>query len=915
MALRRPPLRVSLGLLGLAFTAALVLGAWLDARATAHRAFLAETAQIHDGILQRLKAADQVSTSLGTLINSSFRVDRDQFRVFSEQVLMRHRFLLSTVYVPLVTDAERQEFEQQQHGNGFPTFAITDRRDGNYVAAGRRDRYLPLLYHEPFEPATASLIGFDLLSNPTFAQAIEYAIDTASASTAADTAHTYWLFKAIYAGKAVPEAREERRRAVNGLIALRVDTRYLLQDAVHGHEGLDATARLHTAAGAVSVVALTASGTGRSGYGRFMKALTARDAVRIHGQQLELDFTRRLHWGDLDYKLVVIAAVTGLLMSILLAVAGQSIYLRAREREHRHHEIQRQVREKTVELALEKERAQVTLASIGDGVITTDAQGRVEYLNPVAEQLTGWSAAEAHGRLLPEVFSIIRDDTRKQADSPLQAYLDETQAHELRRDSVLVDREGNEIAIDHSAAPIRDRENQIIGVVVAFHDVSHERQLAQEMSYQATHDALTGLYNRRAFEDRLRDALLDAKHNGFVHVLLYLDLDQFKIVNDAAGHVAGDELLRHVSALLLAETRRSDTVARLGGDEFGVLLHECAREEGLKIAHKIRQVVHDFRFVWKDRSYAIGVSIGMVMVNGDSDSLSTILSAADAACYAAKDKGRNRVQLFQADDAELARRRGEMQWVTRLSKALEEDRFVLYAQPIVSLLSQMKEARYEVLIRMITEEGEIVPPGAFVPAAERYLLMPDIDRWVVHSLLNWAAIHCGCAFYTINLSGESLNDDNFLAFVLEQFERTGVPPEKICFEITETAAVANLSSAMQFITALKKRGCQFSLDDFGAGWSSFAYLKNLPVDYLKIDGGFVKDMVNDPLDFAMVNSINQIGHAMGIRTVAEFAESEEILRRLAEIGVDYAQGYGIGRPRPLEEILVPLRNVTAGWGR
>jgi diguanylate cyclase (GGDEF)-like protein/PAS domain S-box-containing protein len=556
------------------------------------------------------------------------------------------------------------------------------------------------------------------------------------------------------------------------------------------------------------------------------------------------------------------------------------------------------------ELFAEKERAQVTLASIADGVITTDNDGWVEYLNPVAEELTGWKTEAARGLPLQAVFRIVDETTRKLAPSPIELVLREERTVEMAATSLLVRNDGTEIPIVQSAAPIRARSGKITGVVLVLHDVSSERQYAAKLSYQASHDSLTGLINRAEFEHRLALALKSSAQIGRHHAVMYLDLDQFKVVNDTCGHAAGDQLMRQVSALLQRRLREGDTLARLGGDEFGVLLENCSSENALRIADELRQTVTDFHFAWENRSFNIGVSIGVVNVEDGLFTITDVLSAADAACYMAKEKGRNRVQVYHREDSELTMRHGEMEWVARLQKALEEDRFVLYSQDIVSVSGQGKGHHCELLIRMLDEKGEIVPPMAFIPAAERYGLMPSIDRWVIRNALAIIAREQANRrgdsgdVYAINLSGGSIGDDRFPEFVREQFARFGVPHQTICFEITETAAIARLDKAAHFIQELRALGCRFSLDDFGAGMSSFAYLKHLPVDYLKIDGGFVKDMADDPIDRAMVEAINSVGHVMGKRTIAEFVDSDRVLALLRDIGVDYAQGYGVARPQP-----------------
>jgi diguanylate cyclase (GGDEF)-like protein/PAS domain S-box-containing protein len=560
-------------------------------------------------------------------------------------------------------------------------------------------------------------------------------------------------------------------------------------------------------------------------------------------------------------------------------------------------------------LSEEKERAMVTLSSIGDAVITTTVNGLVEFMNPVAEALTGWKTEEAKGKPLDEVFHIIDEQTDLVSESPVSRCLRQGKPIKPANHTLLINRHGDGVAIEDSAAPIRDSEGNIIGVVMVFHDVSATREMARQMSWQATHDSLTGLFNRNEFERRLRRLLESAKNDDAQHAFLYLDLDQFKIVNDTCGHVAGDELLKQLSFLLHEQVRKNDTLARLGGDEFGMLLADCGLDKAIAIAEKLRLTVKDFRFVWQDKTFEIGVSVGMVSVDSTSESVVNLLSAADVACYAAKDHGRNRIHVYQPDDAELAQRHGEMQWVSRITQALEEDRLVLYSQTILPIREKPSVGHFEVLVRMRDENGRLIPPNSFIPAAERYNLMPAIDTWVIRKTF-LATADClkgagagSIDMVGINLSGNTFNDDNFLGFIREQLDVHQLPGRLFCFEITETSAIANLPKAIHFIRELKADGCRFALDDFGSGLSSYAYLKNLPVDYLKIDGSFVRNMANDPIDRAMVNAINQVGHVMGIKTIAEFVEDDQILGVLKGIGVDYAQGYGIAPPVPLDERL------------
>ena len=555
------------------------------------------------------------------------------------------------------------------------------------------------------------------------------------------------------------------------------------------------------------------------------------------------------------------------------------------------------------QLFSEKERAQVTLESIGDAVITTDVHGLIDYVNPVAETLSGWRSAEARGLPLQVVCRMLDETTGKTQMNPVETVLREGASIKVTSNVLLLRRDGTEIAINETAAPIRDRSGAIAGVVLVLHDVRREREYATQLSYQASHDALTGLINRREFEHRLGLALASARELGRHHAVMYLDLDQFKLVNDTCGHAAGDELMRQVSMLLQQRLREGDTLARLGGDEFGVLLENCPAEHAVRIADELRQTVSDFHFIWHTRTFTIGVSIGLVNIADHAMTLADVLSAGDAACYMAKEKGRNRVQVYHPKDSELAVRHGEMEWVARIHGALDADRFCLYAQEIVAVEALHRPASlFELLVRMVDEHGQLVPPMAFIPAAERYSLMPAVDRWVIRTafatIAGMYARGEPAATYMINLSGVSIGADEFFDFIREELAQARIAGESICFEITETTAIANLGKAAHFIGELRALGCRFSLDDFGAGMSSFGYLKHLPVDFLKIDGSFVADMLVDPIDSAMVEAINHIGHVMGKRTIAEFVESDDVLVSLRRIGVDYAQGYAIAKPKP-----------------
>ncbi|QCP52838.1 EAL domain-containing protein [Trinickia violacea] len=558
----------------------------------------------------------------------------------------------------------------------------------------------------------------------------------------------------------------------------------------------------------------------------------------------------------------------------------------------------------------ERELAEVTLASIGDAVVRTDDQGRVTYCNKVAERMLGRTAADMWMKTFDSVCALADGATCECVPTGIDRLRPREDAPdtELPRNLCIVRPDGHTLAVDYSVATMRDAEGHALGTVMVLHDVSAERKHAAELAYQATHDELTDLFNRREFERRLSRLLEPGAGGHAEHAVMFLDLDQFKVVNDTSGHAAGDELIKHVGATLKSCLRSSDILARLGGDEFGIVLPHCTIAKALQIADNLRQAVADIHLPWVERVLTTGVSIGVVGVGANLTSSKEVMKAADVACYMAKEKGRNRVHHFRFDDQELSATHRQMEWVSRVKTALEQDRFCLYTQKIAPLKSSRKKGRenaqrgahVELLLRMRDEAGALVPPSFFIGAAERFNLMPAIDRWVIaraFSAIADSADEVGT--WSINLSGASLGDERLLDYIVEQQQRHGISLGQVCFEITETAAITNLQKGMALINSLRELGCRFALDDFGAGMSSFNYLKHLHVDYLKIDGSFIRGIVNSALDRAIVQSINQVAHATGKQTIAEFVENDAIIECLSEMDVDYVQGYGVGMPEPL----------------
>ncbi len=558
-----------------------------------------------------------------------------------------------------------------------------------------------------------------------------------------------------------------------------------------------------------------------------------------------------------------------------------------------------------VSLSRSKRQAQYTLESVSEGIITTDNDGRIDYMNQAAETLIGANRDDAAGHRIGELFTLVDDADRRPLGDPVERCLAMRRRVNMGRRAVMVTVDGeHEHSVELTASPVRGPSNSISGAVVVFHDVSELRGLTRKMSYQATHDPLTGLVNRREFERRLDEAMDSAHADESVHMLFYMDLDRFKAVNDSCGHMAGDNMLREVAALIKDQVRDSDFVGRLGGDEFGALLIGCPIDKARQIAADICNAVADYRFVWKDKIFNIGISIGLVEISHASGTLQDVMSAADSACYMAKQQGRGQVHVYSARDEAIARERGDIQWLRQLQTALHEDSFQLAVQPIIAMQGRVESGpAVEVLIRLPDGRGRSTDSAEFLRPAERYQMMPQIDRWVINATLG--AISGGeiklpagrsCA---INLSGQTLGDESILGFVVDALDRSGVSPSSICFEVTEAAILSNVQHAQRFIEVLHGIGCEFSLDDFGSGLGSFSSLKHLPIDYLKIDGTYTRNLRTDLVNQEMVNAMIKLARTMEFKIVAEQVEHQEDFDWLREVGVDFVQGHFIEAPAML----------------
>ncbi|MBI3607994.1 MAG: EAL domain-containing protein [Nitrospirae bacterium] len=899
---------------GVAITAALVALALQNDVQHQKDIFGSQSQAIHDTVSRKLTATDDMADSLATLFKGSGQVDADQFRILSEDILSDHPFIRSAMYLPVVTDQDRDAFEREMRKEGFPSFSVKERWQERFVSAPRRERYVPVVFYEPFTPSSAGEIGFYVLSEPESERAILWAIDGAGPVAALSTQRgpgvvVYTVFQPIYDGKRTPNEVNARRRFVSGLVAVGVNAETLL-DGIPSGERLSAGLTVYPLGGQGPAIDLaTPQSPRREDRDSWdITTLESVSTIELPGRQVTLRIHKAVRWQDVDHRLMITAGLIGLALTGLLVAVVKGVVFRSIILEQRNREIELQVVLRTRELGFEKDRALVTLESIGDGVITTDADGRIEYLNPVAERLSGWTNGTASGKPVSEVFRLVYESTREPVADPVATCLQEGRVVHLSDDGVLISLSGTEVAIDHSTAPIRDRDSRVIGAVLVFQDVSKARMVVQEMAHQATHDALTGLPNRHLLMDRLEQALTRSPWHGRIVAVMFLDLDNFKLVNDTLGHDVGDDLLRHVAERLTQSVRAGDTVCRLGGDEFVVLLTDVAGRDD--VAHLAAKIIGrlDEPYQLGGQEYFCSASAG-VSLTEEHASPSVLLKNADTALYRAKESGRSNYQFYNDEMNRHALKLLEVK--TALRYAIERNELVLYYQPQVDL----KTGRIigaEALLRWNHPRKGMIPPIEFIPVAEESGLIFPISEWVLAEACRqnrrWQASGLPRICVGVNLSGRQFQQGTLVRHVETLLSETGLEPSDLELELTESILVKDTDVAVAVCRELQVIGVRFSIDDFGTGYSSLSYLKRFPLTTLKVDRSFIKPLPGDASDVAISRAIVAMGHTLNLSVVAEGVETEAQRSVLHRQGVDAAQGYLFSPAVPADQFAELLRH-------
>lgn len=845
---------------------------------------------IHATLSQRLNNLDAALVSLVGQIHAHPNAP-ERISSFAQSLTQQFDYLQMVIIVKQVSRETRQEYEDTKRMAGSRQFILKQITEDSVLDnVAERDLYYPVDMIEPVTPTSARLNGLDLSSLPVLDTLINDAITSGhirasrSLHFMGDTRPGYFIAKVIYSNAYTLDPTLVNQHDIAGLALLQIDSSKLLPELrSDSHYQLN----LYRPNDTQPILSIHAG----NAHQPMLPQTGISQKLPAHDQEWRYELTYRLGAADFANRNMALANGLALLLSLGFGVSYRIIRLGKLRQQH------------TSDLLFEqREKARVALEAIEDAVIITNLRGQIDFINPAAEILLGQSARQVMWKTFAQCYTLVSEDDGESSRDPVQLCLHNKAAHYQSDTDVLLLQNGNAVSLHTSASAIRDARGETSGVVLVLRDISHSRKQAKKMSYEATHDQLTGLINRRGFEQSLGEALDNFRTGGSQHVLCYLDLDEFKPVNDACGHQAGDELLKLITGNIKTHIRRNDVLARVGGDEFGLLLNDCPMSHAAEIAEKIREEVRNTKFVWNEKLFTVGVSIGMVAINDQMQGIADVINAADTACYMAKDNGRNQVCILQPDNA--APDNGNSQWPERIRKALSNNQFMLLTQVVVPLTPGNAPPMLEFLIRLKTSAGRLAPPKAFLPAAERYELMYDIDLWVINQAMG--EIHrqqhavsqqpMSPILYTINLSAQSLKHDDLGRVIEQAILRHQINAKQLCFETTEAAIISHNEKALNLINHLRSIGCYFAIDNFGAGLSSLSHLKKLPIDFIKIDGNLIRNIASDMVNKSMVRTISHVGHMLNLKIVAEWVEDDATLATLSELGVDYAQGFHISKP-------------------